>query len=51
MKCKTCKYSTTIISGGGNHVCCYYIVIKGHRRPCKPGNDCTEYEPKEKGDD
>ena len=48
LKCKTCKYHRYIISGSGKHVCCYYIVMTGHRRPCKAGDECTVYERRER---
>ena len=37
--CKGCVYW-----GGDseNNACCNYIFVKGHRRPCPPGKDCTE---------
>ena len=40
-KCDTCIYRTRV---SGEENACYYIMHKGHRRPCKPGNECTEYK-------
>lgn len=39
--CEGCKYWF-----GNNEfsICCNYIFIKGHRRPCPPGNECTVKE-------
>lgn len=34
---------------GEYHKCCNYIFVKGERRPCPPGKDCTVREEKSDG--
>lgn len=47
-KCRSCIYSTdTNIGQDGHLTACYYIVITGKRRPCQPGERCTEYKERE----
>lgn len=33
---------------GGGFMCCDYMLIEGHKRPCKPTPDCTEYRKRQK---
>lgn len=39
--CKGCKYW---FGDYEYNQCCNYIFIKGHRRPCPPGEKCTVKE-------
>lgn len=46
-RCKRCVYGAAVSMGDeGEMLCaCTYILRKGHRRPCPPGEDCAVYEP------
>lgn len=47
-RCRGCIYSTeTEIGADGRLTACYYIVFTGKRRPCPPGDRCTEYKERE----
>lgn len=39
-RCKKCIYRTPFEKVGW---ACYYIMHTGHRRPCEPGDKCTEF--------
>lgn len=41
--CSGCRYLWRERSGGT--ICCDYLRIMGHRRPCKPGAECTVKQP------
>ena len=49
-RCKNCKYSSWLgMYEEREHArACLYILYRGKRRPCKAGEECTEFEPKEK---
>lgn len=42
-KCRTCYYSDKV---DGAWACCY-ILYEKRRRPCPPGDECTEWGPKD----
>lgn len=49
-KCSKCRYSTLIYKDrGGGLMVCDYMLITGHRRPCKGGLSCTVIEPRKRG--
>lgn len=41
--CSGCRYLWRSKTGGPPY--CDYLRIMGHRRPCKPGKDCTVKQP------
>ncbi len=47
-KCNRCLYSCPVNVGDDCEMlrACVYILIKSEKRPCKPGNGCTVYEPR-----
>ena len=48
--CKSCVYSCPVDFGssGNPHTACVYILHTGKRRPCRPGEECTVYKPRQK---
>ena len=50
-KCDGCRFSVPVAFGEGDELmrACVYILRRGHRRPCPPGDACTVYEPAEAG--
>lgn len=57
-KCLKCKYSAKLSTLNKissyqveNDRFCDYIGKTGHRRPCKPGKDCTVFERRENNAD
>lgn len=44
--CEGCRCCVPIYIGDGDELlnCCVYILRTGHKRPCKPGAECTVYE-------
>lgn len=49
-KCKKCKFQGKLTGGHRAMVSCDYIGHKLTRRPCPPGDACTVFEPKKKGE-
>lgn len=47
-KCNKCRYSCDVNVGMDSEMlrACVYILLRGTHRPCKPGNNCTVYEPR-----
>ena len=47
-KCNKCFYSCPVNVGEDCEMmrACVYILIRGEKRPCKPGAACTVYEPR-----
>lgn len=43
-QCEKCYYRWTVPCGDG-HSYCGYILVTGHRRPCKPSPHCTVFKP------
>ena len=48
-KCMKCRYSAKLNNGKDSYITCDYFLTTGHRRPCKPGLDCTVMEPRKRG--
>ena len=54
LKCKHCKTTGAAYAGYigkstlNNHFYCDYLEDTGHKRPCKAGDACTVFEPKER---
>ena len=48
-KCKTCDYMGYLSNQfqGQSRMCCDYILYKKRPRGCNPGDECTEYKPRE----
>ena len=47
-KCNNCRYSCQVNVGEDSEMlrACVYILVRAEHRPCKPGADCTVYEPR-----
>lgn len=43
-RCRSCIYHGTLGGGEKGEIYCDYIEIEFHRRPCKPGPNCTAYK-------
>lgn len=43
-RCQSCIYHGTLGGGEKGEIYCDYIEIEFHRRPCKPGPNCTAYK-------
>lgn len=43
-KCRSCIYHGCVNGGEHGEIYCDYIEIELHRRPCKPGPNCTAYK-------
>lgn len=43
-KCRNCKYH----GYSSGFITCDYLVITGHSRGCKPGENCEKYERSQK---
>lgn len=41
--CKGCFHWRNLGTAQGSIKACHYILDVGHRRPCPPGEGCTEY--------
>lgn len=46
-KCNKCIYSCSVDVGDDCEMlrACIYILLRGVRRPCRPGAGCTAFEP------
>ena len=45
-RCGTCEYYREVSVGMGCEImtACAYVIVRGRRRPCPPGGECTVYE-------
>lgn len=53
-KCRTCRYGRQLTDFGdkkrADFYCDYMRIMGNHRRPCAPGDECTVYVRKKRGD-
>lgn len=47
VRCRACKYSFQANFGDGKGMArsCEFLLKAGRKRPCLPGDECTEFKP------
>jgi hypothetical protein len=50
-KCRSCVYGGMVNVGQEGEMmwACQYILQEYERRPCRPGKECTVYQPRRRG--